>query len=94
MLSLMTSILLVLLQMNGPHRMMEGGGGLGMIFMGLIWLLILALLVTLIWFLIRKGSNATSQTSGESPLEILNKRFARGEIDEKEYEQKKKRMNE
>jgi putative membrane protein len=90
----MTSLNLVLLQMNGPQHMMEGGGGFGMIFMGLIWLLILALIVTLIWFLIRKGGNLTSQNSEESPLEILSKRYARGEIDEEEYQRKKKRINE
>lgn len=89
----MVALNLLISQMNGPQNMMEGGGGFGMIFMGLIWLLILALIVTLIWFLIRKGSNSTNQTSVESPAEILNKRYARGEIDEKEYQRKKKKIN-
>lgn len=90
----MSVLNLLISQMNGPQNMMEGGGGgFGMIFMGLIWLLILALIVTLIWFLIRKGSNSTTNSSGESPLEILSKRYARGEIDEGEYQRKKKEIN-
>jgi putative membrane protein len=90
----MTALNLLISQMNGPRQMMDGWGGFGMIFMGLIWLLLLALLVTLIWSLIRKGSNSTSQTFGESPREILSKRYARGNIDEEEYQRKKKIINE
>ncbi len=90
----MAALNLFISQMNGPQHMMEGGSGFGMIFMGLIWLLILALIVTLVWFLIRKGSNSTNQISEESPIGILNKRYARGEIDEEEYQRKKKTINE
>lgn len=89
----MAALNLFISQMNGPQNMMEGGGGFGMIFMGLIWLLILALIVTLIWFLIRKGSNSTTRSSEESPMDILSKRYARGEIDEEEYQRMKKRIN-
>lgn len=88
----MAALNLFISQMNGPQNMMEGGGGFGMILMGLIWLLILALIVTLIWFLIRKGSNSTTRSSEESPMDILSKRYARGEIDEEEYQRMKKRI--
>lgn len=89
----MTVFNLLISQMNDTQNMMEGGGGSGMFMMGLIWLLILALIVTLIWFLIRKGSNTTSPSTGKSPREILDKRYARGKIDEEEYQRKRKRIN-
>ncbi len=56
------------------------------------WLLVLSLIVTLIWFLIRKGKESSSENSGESSLEILKKRYARGEIDEEEYRRMKKEI--
>ena len=34
----------------------------------------------------------TSKDFRESPLDILNKRYARGEIDQGEYEEKKKQL--
>jgi len=79
--------------MNGPHQMLNGwGSGYGMIFMGLIWLIFLALLVTLIWFLVQKGSDKKKDSDIESPLEIIQKRYARGEIDEEEYRRMKKEI--
>lgn len=89
----MTVFPLLISQMHASQNMMEGGSGLGMFMMGLIWLLILALIVTLIWFLIRKGSNSKSQPKEALPQEILNKRYARGEIDEEEYQRKKEEID-
>lgn len=88
----MTLLNLAILQMNGPQHMMEGGSGFGMIFMGLIWLLVIGLIGTLIWFLIRKGNQSLTDTSGESSLEILKKRYARGNIDEEQYHRIKKEI--
>jgi len=85
---------LILQQMNNPQHMMDGwGNGYGMFFMGLFWLVVLALIITLIWFLIRKGSSPAQQASDEKPQEILDKRYARGEIDEKQYRSMKKEIN-
>lgn len=85
---------LIVLQMDNSQHMMDGwGGGSGMLFMGLIGLMILALIAVLIWFLIRKGSHSTSQSTGKSALEILNERYARGEIDEEEFRRRKKEIN-
>lgn len=85
---------LLLQQMNNPQHMMDGwGSGYGMFFMGLFWLIILALIITLIWFLIKKGSNSPQQSSEENPREILDKRYARGEIDDEQYRQMKKEIN-
>lgn len=84
----------LLQQMNNPQHMMDGwGSGSGMIFMGLFWLLILALLITLIWFLIQKGAGSSQSSNDDSPLEILKKRYARGEISEEEYRKMKKEID-
>ena len=89
----MAALNLILLQMNGPQHMMDGwGGGTGMIFMVIFWLVVLGLLVTLIWFLIRKGSSTMRNSAGETPLEILQKRYARGDIDEEEYRRMKEEI--
>lgn len=90
----MTSLNTIFLQMNGPQHMMDGwGGGFGMGLMVLFWLLVLGLIGTLIWFLIQKGSQSPSNSSSESSLEILKKRYARGEIDEEQYRRMKKEIN-
>lgn len=73
--------------------MMDGwGGSFGMGVMIFFWLLFLGLIVTLIWFLIRKGSESTSKPDNESPLEILKRRYARGEINKEEFRRMKKEI--
>jgi len=85
----------IFLQMNNPQHMMDGwGGGFGMGLMIFFWLLFLGLIGTLIWFLIRKGSESTFKPDNESPLEILKRRYARGEIDDEEFRRMKKEISE
>lgn len=85
---------LLLQQMNNPQHMMDAwGSGYGMFFMVLFWIVVLALIITLIWFLIRKGGSPAHQTSDETPQEILDKRYVRGEIDEEQYRRMKKEIN-
>ena len=59
------------------------GGG----FMWLFWIVILALLV---WFVVTLARRSDGAPNGrKSAREILDERYARGEIDREEYEQKR-----
>jgi putative membrane protein len=66
------------------------GMGYGMGFLGLIfWILVIIGLVLLIKYLWEGGQGRREQ---ESALEILKKKYARGEISKEEFEEKKKDM--
>ena len=58
-----------------------GMGPLGWLAVGLFWLVLLGLIVWLVTRLLPSGSSGTSRPAGESPLEILDRRLASGEID-------------
>ena len=54
------------------------------------WILVFALLVTALWYFGNGDSNSFLPPKKEKEaLEILKERFARGEIDEEEYEERK-----
>jgi putative membrane protein len=75
---------------NGPmgnrgYMMGYGYGG------GFIWLVILVLSCIAIFFLFRiYRSKGSSGTINDTPLEVLKTRYAKGEIKQEEFEQKKK----
>ena len=74
--------------MMGP--MMYGPYGGWMIFHFLFWILIIIGIVLLIVWLIRQPGRYKHGHDEESPLDILRKRYARGEISKEEFEEMKK----
>lgn len=60
--------------------------GWGWIFMVLFW----ALAIFGALALLRRGSSAGDGESRRRPIDILDERYARGEINKEEYEQKKR----
>ena len=74
---------------DGEHMMWGGGmGGMFGIVMMLIMVALIAAVVALIWRAINPGKQ--ERTSDVSALGILKERFARGEIDQQEYEQRRR----
>lgn len=64
------------------------GMGFGFVFMILFWLLVILGIAALIRWL-QSQSGSAQGTRGKTPLEIVQERYAHGEIDRDEYEQKK-----
>ena len=60
--------------------------------MWIFWIVIIAVLVLLIKSLTDSGVRKDSLPADESPLSILKKRYARGEIDEEEFERRKNEL--
>lgn len=65
-----------------------GFGGIGFIFMAFWWVLIIALVVLGIRWFMRQSQDNQQQT--HSALDTLKDRYAKGEIDKREFEEKKK----
>lgn len=70
-----------------------GSGGwlwwpLGMVFMVIFWVLIVAGIVLLVRWLWTVGQPGGSRP--ESPLDILKKRYARGEITKAEFDERRR----
>ncbi len=67
---------------------MYGWHGYGGGFMWIFWILLIAAGIWFVFFAIRDRNGVKRQK--KSALEILQERYARGEIDRDEFEQKKK----
>ena len=69
---------------NDMMGWMGWGGGIGMIF---FWIIIIVLVVFLVKWLTSQSKRGFEKK--ESPMDILKRRYARGEIEKAEFEEKK-----
>ena len=74
--------------------MMDGsglffGGG----FMWIFWIILLVIIVMIAKGLLSNPPGSAPPTN-ESPMDILKRRYAQGEIDEEEFERRKKGLEE
>jgi putative membrane protein len=77
----------------GPHMMWWGYGMmLGPLFMILVLAVVIAAVVLLVRWLAGPGHGAAPRQAppGRTPLGILEERFARGEIDKEEFEERRR----
>ena len=72
--------------------MMGGYWPFGMLFMGIFWIAVIALIVWAIWRL--AGGRRMAHTTTESHLDILKRRLASGEITADEFAKIKKTLEE
>lgn len=85
----------------GPHMMWWGGGWYAMIFGPLMMILFLALTIAAVVLVVRwlggpwQGTMPSHHASpGRTSLDILKERFARGEIDKEEFEERRRVLGE
>ncbi len=77
--------------MMGGFEGFGGGMGFGGIGMLLFWGLLIAGVVLLVrWFGAGPSSSALPPVRGKSAVDILAERYAKGEIDKEEFEQKRR----
>jgi putative membrane protein len=76
----------------GSHMMWWGGGWHGMFFGPLIMILVLVVVIGAVVLLVRSvaGLWHGQALAPRKPLDILKERFARGEIDKDEFEEKRR----
>jgi putative membrane protein len=72
---------------------MWGGPGIWMVVGMLFWVLLIVGVFLLVIWAVKRFTTAGTGKVGESALDILNKRYARGEIGREEYEEKKKAIS-
>lgn len=78
----------------GPDMMGWGGGWYGTMFGPLMMILVLAATIATVVFLVRQTPPSYHPPSGRTPLDILKERFARGEIDKAELEERRRILGE
>jgi len=63
-----------------------GFGALGFLFMAVFWIVIIAVAVWLLGYLFpRKDTTQPSGGANETAIDILEKRYARGELSQEEF---------
>ncbi len=73
--------------MGYGYMMNYGGGG---IFMGIIWIAVIIAVVYAVTRISKTGIPGTGAGPEEKPMDILKKRYAKGEITKEEFDKMKK----
>ena len=76
--------------MNESWMWHPWGMGISMLFMLLLWIIAIVGIVFLVRWVLDQTTARQREPPEESALDILKKRYARGEINKEEYEEKKK----
>jgi putative membrane protein len=77
--------------MYGPY---DGGWwGFGMMLMSFLFLVAIVVGVVFIVRSFSQSDQTSRRTSGNRALDILDERFARGEIDQQEYEERRRSLS-
>lgn len=71
-----------------------GWGGYGGLFMLVFWIAVIVGIIFLAKWIIEHSRGSSSSSSGESAMDILKERYAKGELDKEEFEQKKRHLPE
>lgn len=75
--------------MGGFGGMMNGFGGMGL--MAIVWIVFIGIIIWAIVAAVQNSTESKSQGSAAgSALDVIKKRYARGEIDKAEFNEKKK----
>jgi len=76
---------------NGGHMTGWSGWGWGMMLFGLLWMaLLVALPISLVYWLATRAQSDGSTEDGA--LAVLQERYARGEIDDEEFDRRRARL--
>lgn len=76
--------------MSEPWMWHPWGMGISMLFMLLLGVITIVGIVFLVKWVLDQTTTRRRETPEESALDILKKRYARGEINKEEYEEKKR----
>lgn len=71
--------------------MMSGNFGFMGGFMWIYWIALIAGIIFLFRWIVQR-SKPTEQRSSEDPLELLKKRYVKGEIEQDEYKERRKNL--
>ena len=84
----------------GPHMMWWGGGWYGMILGPLFMIIVLSVVIAIVVLLVRwlggpwQAAAPRQLPPDRTPLDILKERFARGQIDKAEFEERRRVLGE